>query len=222
MNEQTTVQTDAKQTTAVGGQVQVPAMRLALPPAALKRLAGAGIHCRNAVSLETQHKEKRAVLRGVESGGATRETGHYILFSDERGKALAWLQPMQSILANGLHAVVIAESMTSVEMFRYENTYELLITRHKVVAAAGVRAQPERRQIFRGNNGYLPLDLTGADAPMKGHIVPEFFTRSGERRDLPAALLAAIRAATAAVNTLNCRQALFAKAPQMTPEADGA
>jgi hypothetical protein len=44
----------------------------------------------------------------VESGGAVREVGHYVLFCDENGRAIPWLQPLQSIGANGLHAVVIA------------------------------------------------------------------------------------------------------------------
>ncbi len=83
-------------------------LRLPLPRVAVKRLGEAGVYCQPAVSLEFQSSTKRHVVRGVESGGAVREVGHYVLFCDEDGQAIPWLQPVQSIGANGLHAVVIA------------------------------------------------------------------------------------------------------------------
>ena len=67
-----------------------------------------------------------------------------------------------------------------------------------------------------GGRGFrVFLHLSGEDASMRGQIVPEFFTRSGERRELPAALMEAIRAVTSAVNTLNCRKTVFAKAAEI-------
>ena len=215
MNENTKTVLEADKKARRERRPELPT-RLVLPSAALGRLTEVGIYCQRSVSIEMRQKDKHAVVRGVESGGAIKEIGHYILFCDESGKSLSWLQPIQSIVANGLHAVVIAETLISVEMFRFENTYELLIVRHGTRTVDGQRVRPDRKERFRGTQGHLPLDLSGEDASMRGQIVPEFFTRGGERRELPTALMEAIRAVTAAVNTLNCRKAVFAKAPEIS------
>src|SRR5215471_4901974 len=93
-------------------------VRLPLPLAAREKLSAAGIYCQPRLSLAYQKAAKRHVLRGVESGVGVREFGHYVAFCDGDGKPVAWLQPLQSITANGPHAVVIAPMLVSVEMFR--------------------------------------------------------------------------------------------------------
>src|SRR6202142_449509 len=129
-----------------------------------RRLQEAGVLCQPEVSLQYQTLAKRAVLRGVESGGATKEIGRYVTFCDERGGQLGWLQPIDSIGSNGRHAVVIAESLVSVEVFRVRNTYGALIARHSLVQEAGAeRAHVAASVLFRGHEGHLPLDLTGSD-----------------------------------------------------------
>jgi hypothetical protein len=87
-----------------------------------RRLREARIWCHPEVSVQYQRLAQRAVLRGVESGGATKEIGRYVTFCDERGGQLGWLQPIDSIGSNGRHAVVIAVSLVSVEVFRVRNT----------------------------------------------------------------------------------------------------
>src|ERR1700682_4818084 len=59
-----------------------------------RRLQEAGILCQPEVSLQYQTLAKRSVLRGVESGGATKEIGRYVTFCDERGECIPWLQPI--------------------------------------------------------------------------------------------------------------------------------
>jgi hypothetical protein len=83
-----------------------------------RRLQEAGVLCQSEVSLQYQTLAKRAVLRGVESGGATKEIGRYVTFCDELGAALPWLQPIDSVAVNGRHAVVVAPALVSVEVFR--------------------------------------------------------------------------------------------------------
>lgn len=179
--------------------------RLPLPRPALARLKQLNIYCETRVSLETR-RDKRAVLRAVESGGAVHEMGHYVLFCDPKGQPLPWLQQIQSLVANGRHAVIVAESLVSVEVFRYRHTYQLLIVEHSSAVEA------RRRQLFLGRDGTLPLDLSGADVTTRGAIAPEFFTRSGERREFPAMFVDAVKIATAAVNTINVTKALYARA----------
>src|SRR5271157_6303430 len=73
-----------------------------------RRLQEAGILCQPEVSLQYQTLAKRSVLRGVESGGATKEIGRYVTFCDELGGPLPWLPPIDSVAVNGRHAVVVA------------------------------------------------------------------------------------------------------------------
>ena len=95
---------------------------LRLPPITLKCLQTAGIYCQPSVSIEHQHLAKKYVLRGVESGGAVAEVGAYASFADEQGNALLWLQRVDSIGVNGVHAIVIALVLIRVLGYRIERT----------------------------------------------------------------------------------------------------
>src|SRR5260370_40909147 len=86
---------------------------LRLPPITLKCLRTAGIYCQPSVSIEHQHLAKKYVLRGVESGGAVAEVGAYASYVGEQGNALPWLQRVDSVGVNGVHAVVRSEEHTS-------------------------------------------------------------------------------------------------------------
>jgi hypothetical protein len=144
-----------------------------------------------------------------------REFGHYVAFCDGDGKPVAWLQPLQSITANGPHAVVIAPMLVSVEMFRVEQTYELIIARHEVRSARDGKAPLAFSQAtFIGRHGHLSLELWGRDREAAGEIAPEFFTHGGERNDIPARFLAAVRAVTKGVTYVGCEKAQFARAPE--------
>jgi len=191
-------------------------VRLPLPLAAREKLSAAGIYCQPRLSLAYQKAAKRHVLRGIESGGAVREFGHYVVFCDGKGQPVPWLQPLQSITVNGPHAVIIAPSLVSAETFRVEQTYELIIARHE--ARAGKDGKPPfvfSQSVFVGRHGYLSLELWGRDREVAGEIAPEFFSHSGERHEIPARFSAAVRAATRGVTSLGCNSAVFACAPEI-------
>lgn len=180
-----------------------------------RRLQETGILCQPEVSLQYQAMAKRSVLRGVESGGATRELGRYVTFCDERGERIAWLQPIDSVAVNGRHAVVIAPALVSVDVFRVRHTYDVLILAHTVVQVEdGRRARLESKVLFRGRQGYLPLDLSGDEKNIAGEIVPEFFNRAGEPITVPAIFGKALKAAVRGASCVSCTHQHYLRAPQ--------
>lgn len=184
--------------------------RLVLPKPVMRRLETAGVYCQTAVTVEKQARASRWVLRGVESGGSSREVGRYISFFALDGGRISWLQRLDRIGANGVHAVVIAPEVISVEMARIEQTYQLLIIRHRIGAVAdGKRPPAESVVLFRGIDGQLPQEL------LKQGLTPEFFTRSGEMKPIPEEFGDAVKAVAAGVSCVNCRHChgLVEKAP---------
>jgi hypothetical protein len=179
---------------------------LRLPPITLKCLRTAGIYCQPSVSIEHQHLAKKYVLRGVESGGAIAEVGAYASFVDEQGNALPWLQRVDSIGVNGVHAIVVAPVLIRVEMLRIERTYDLLITRHQL-AQSGDSQRPrlESSILFYGRRGSLEMELWGKDAAFRGAVCPVFYTRAGERFVLPNDFQDAATQIASAVCCLGCR-----------------
>ena len=198
-------------------------VRLTLPSAAMKRLREASIRCIPDVSLEYQRTANRYVLRGRESGGAVNELGHYVGFCGAEGEPLAWFLKPDSLTVNFDHAIVLAPAIASIEMFRYEHTYELLITRHRIVEG-GEKKRPKTASelIFRGWQGQLPLDLVTKDKALAGTIAPEFFDRAGEPRQLPAKFVKPVQAITKAVNCLKCSHAHLLIKPESQARKSGA
>jgi hypothetical protein len=179
---------------------------LRLPPITLKCLRTAGIYCQPSVSIEHQHLAKKYVLRGVESGGAVAEVGAYASYVGEQGAALPWLQRVDSIGVNGVHAVVVASVLIRIQMLRIERTYDLLITRHELAKSKqGQRPQLESSILFYGRRGGLEMELWGKDAAFRGTVSPVFYARSGERVALPNDLQEAATRITAAVCCVGCR-----------------
>ena len=179
---------------------------LRLPALTLKRLRSAGIYCQPSISIEHQHLAKRYILRGVESGGAVADLGAYSSFVDEHGAALGWLQRVDSIGVNGVHAVVVAPVLIRVQMLRVERTYDLLITRHNLVTTgAGQRPRLESSIAFYGRRGTLEMELWGKDAAYRGTVAPVFYSRAGEIAMLPTEFQNAAALITAAVCCLGCR-----------------
>jgi hypothetical protein len=196
-------------------------LRLTLPVAAIRRLREAGIYCTPEISLEYQRAGKRYVLRGRESGGAVRQMGRYVTFCGEQGERLPWFLRPDSVTPNAEHAIVIGPALVSIEMFRIEHTYELLIARHQIHAVKeGTRPTVLSRVVFRGWQGQLPLDLFEKDRTLAGQIAPEFFTRAGEPRQLPAEFVGAVQAVTLSVNCGQCLHPHFSIAPKGATAAD--
>lgn len=179
---------------------------LRLPGVVLNHLRSAGIYCQPTVSVEHQHLVRKYVLRGVESGGAVADLGAYSSFVDERGEPLAWLQRVDSIGVNGVHAIVVAPVLVRLEMLRIKRTYDLLITRHSLASSAGtVRPRLESSILFYGRRGSLEMEMWGKDALFSSTVLPVFYNRAGESVILPVAFQDAVARITAAVCCLGCR-----------------
>jgi hypothetical protein len=179
---------------------------LRMPAVTLKHLRSAGIYCQPSVSIEHQYLAKKYVLRGVESGGAVAELGAYCSFVDEQGSARSWLQRVDSIGVNGVHAVVIAEVLVRVEMLRIERTYDLLITRHSLAPSGnGQRPRLASSILFYGRRGTLEMELWGKDAGFRGAVCPVFYSRSGETINPPGKFQVAAARLTSAVACTGCR-----------------
>ena len=172
---------------------------------ALRMLREVGIYARSEVSLEYQNLARRYVIRGVESGGAIAELGRYVTFAGEEGEPLAYLQPLDALGVNGVHAVVVAPVLVRVEVFRAGRTYQLLITEHRPgVVEKGRRPRLESRVLFRGTDGFLDLELWKADRKRAGSVLPQFFTRAGEAIEIPEAFQSVAMAATCGSCCVGC------------------
>ncbi len=178
---------------------------LKLPGPVRRRLRDVGIVARPEVSLEHQQLARRYVLRGVESGGAVREAGHYVTFAGEGGEPLVYLHPIDAIGVNGLHAVVVAPALIRAEMLRTGRTYELLITGHRVgEAEKGRRPVIESKVLFQGVHGYLDAELWRKDKEQASAVMPSFYSLGGEPVKVPKQFEAATRAVVRATNCWGC------------------
>ena len=196
--------TETKNNSLTLGRRQLLALRgLRFPHIALQKLRDAGIYCEPAVSVERQVQAGRHVIRGVESGGAVQELGAYCSFVDVDGRPLAWLQKIDAIGRNGLHAVVVAPQLVRIQMFRNERTYQLLITEHRLEVVEGLK-RPKMRSLilFHGINGTALSDFL---ADEENCALPVFNSRSGEVRRIPEKFEWALRTIVAASSCLGCK-----------------
>ena len=201
-----------------GGSRSSSHQGLNMPGQVRRQLRQVGILARAEVGLEHQHLARRYVMRGVESGGAIREMGHYVTFSGEDGDPLPYLHPIDAIAVNGVHAVVVAPALVRVEMLRTGRTYELLITGYRISETENGRRPPlESQTLFRGVHGYLELELWRKDKESAGLVVPAFYSRGGERLQVPAKFQAATQAVTKAVNCCPCSHCHYLVAAPAVP-----
>jgi len=183
---------------------------LRLPKHVWRSLAQAGIFAPAQVSLEHQHLARRYVVRGVEAGGAVTGIGHYVTFAGTRGEPPQYLHPLDAVGVNGVHAVVVAQTLVRVEVFRSGRTYQALISKHSVGEAEnGRRPGIETFVLFKGLDGYLALELWGRDKARAGSVLPRFFTPGGEVMEVPAAFHSAMLAATKAACCIGCRHSHY-------------
>lgn len=179
---------------------------LRLPAPILKHLRNSGIYCQPSISIEHQHLARRYVLRGIESGGAVAEFGAYSSFVGEHGEPLGWLQRIDSVGVNGVHAIVIAPALVRIEMVRIQRTYDLLITRHTLLSSPpSPRPRLQSEIVFFGRRGSLELELWGKDIAFRGTLAPVFYTRSGETAESPREFQRAAALITTAVCCIGCR-----------------
>ena len=165
---------------------------LTLPEPTRKEIRKTGIHCRATIQRVYQQQSRRWALRGEEAGGAVASIGHYVGFTGANGQPLPWTQRIQNFMPNGVHAVVIAPELWRVEMFCYENTYDVLITRHTLSPHQDTRPEIESKIVFFRRAGTLTTELWGKDSAFRGGAVPSFFKKNGEEEPPPATLLDAL------------------------------
>ncbi len=187
---------------------------LILPKSIVRRLDEVGIHTRADVSLEHQHLAKRYAIRAVESGGAIPETGRYVTFAGENGEQLAYLQPINGLGVNGLHAVVVARVVVRIDLFRAGRTCQLLITKHEQGNIEnGRRPSLKNSFVFRGVDGLLDVELWGKDRNMAGSATPQFWSRGGEAVEIPEAFRRAVRAGTHGASCVGCSHSHYLRNP---------
>jgi hypothetical protein len=174
-----------------------------------------GIFAHSLVSVEHQQLAGRYVIRGLESGGCGGDVGRYVSFAAEDGQPLDYLHRVETIAVNGLHAVVISAALVRLDMLRKERTYELLITRHMLIAVMnGRRPEVESEIVFRGIHGRVELDLSAKDKAQAGSAVPTFYSLASEVIALPVKFLPLVRAATKGVNCVGCTHAHYLRKPR--------
>lgn len=191
---------------------------LTFPVGTREQVRKTGIRCRPQLEIVYQQRTNEWKLRGEESGGAVAELGHYVGFVGKEGEAVPWLQRVQNFMPNGTHAVVVATELVRIEMFRYDHTYDLLVTHHLLASADGKRPDLRSQILFLGRNGTLDTELWGKDAAFRGGAIPHFFTRSGERGAIEPRWMDAVLKITEAVCCPGCRHChLLEGAAKVTP-----
>jgi hypothetical protein len=121
------------------------------------------------------------------------------------GTPLSWLQRVQNLLPNGTHAVVIERELVRIEMFRYEQTYDLLITRHWLEEKGDKRPELRSELLYLGRKGTLATELWGRDAAFRRGAQPSFYTRSGEKSVPSQVWTDAVLKVTEAVCCIGCK-----------------
>ncbi len=196
-------------------QLQILIRRgLTLPEQTLNRLRTVGIWCDPNLRVVKGNGQPPG-LRGQESGGAVADIGRYVSFCKEDGTALPWLFPVKNFMPNGLHAVVLVpDSLVRLDMYRYETSYDLLITVHTLKFPDG-SAKPKlwNDMIFFGRFGTLERELWGKDKMFRGGIAPRFFQRSGQEYPIPDAFRHAVYKMTEAVTCTRCHHQHLLEAP---------
>ena len=108
-------------------------------------------------------------------------------------------------MPNGIHAVVIEPELCRVEMFRYENTYDALITKHSISGRQNGTPQLESSIVFFRRAGTLSTELWGKDSAFRGGAMPRFFRRNGEEMLPPESFLDPLLKITEAVCCIGCK-----------------
>lgn len=189
-------------------------MGLRLPRAALAVLRERGIFAQASLGLHYQNLARRYVVRGVESGGAAGDIGHYVTFAEEGGQPIKCLHPVESIGVNGPHAVVIAPTLVRLDMLRKGRTYELLISRHAPSSLESGRRPPLQTEVlFRGVHGRLEIDLNPKKKAMPSAPLPEFYSMAGDQLTVPQRFEVAVRSLVTATNCSGCSHSHYVVSP---------
>jgi hypothetical protein len=108
-------------------------------------------------------------------------------------------------MPNGPHAVAVTEELVRLDMYRFETSYDLLITHHSLKRVGDGRPKLWNDVIFYARFGTLERELWGKDKMFRGGIAPEFFSPNGEPAVVPPQFRHAVFMITEAVTCTNCR-----------------
>jgi hypothetical protein len=182
---------------------------------AVRMLRDHGIFARSLLSVQLQQLVQRYVMRGLESGGSAADAGRYVTFSDADGFPLEYLQPVETIVVNGPHAVVIStDALIRADMFRKGQTYELLITRHWLSGVTdSQKPQLACEILFRGIHGRLELGLSGKEMAQVSGVVPRFYSLAGGVMPIPDRFVPLVSGAMKGVNCRDCSHTHYLRKP---------
>jgi hypothetical protein len=192
---------------------------LFIPQRLLRRFQKAGIKCFSLVETH-QRSDGQLVVRGIESGGAVINAGHYVTFCDDVGESVpGHCFYTQGLGFNARHAIVVAPSLVKIEMIREGHVYHLLITKHTPDPSKVGTLRPTSlaETIFYSSEGYLEEDLVQRDKGQRGILTPQFFSMAGESLSIPVEFMAATRAITGAASCVQCRHAHYVGASSGRP-----
>jgi hypothetical protein len=193
---------------------------LRLPKVTLEWVKDSGISCIPEVSVELQRSSRRYVIRSQESGGAISNFGIYCGYVNTDGTALSWLQRLDSLSVNGVHARAVSQTLVRVQVVRVRHTYDLLISRHSLASSDNkVRPHLASSIVFLGHQGTLELDLWDKDKALCGTVSPVFYHRSGEVAQIPLPFEHAVRRAVAGANCCGCDHVHLLEPPQASTPA---
>ena len=178
---------------------------LTLSKNVLRRLHTVGIMVHPQVSLEHRHVAGHYVVRGIESGGAIKDIGRYVTYCGLDGEPLTYLHPLDAIGVNGVHSVVVSPAFVRIEAFRVGRTWQLLVTQHRPSEVAnGRRPSLENKPLFRGVNGFTDSSASESSTAAEDLAIPKFWSRAGERVEIPERFIAAVKAAVQGAQCIGC------------------
>ena len=198
----------AKQNSKPLNRRQVLALRgLRVPTSMLKSMRVSGIVCEPAVAIVWLKTPDKYLIRARESGGAVAHFGAYCGFVSETGEPLTSVEKIESIGQNGFHALVMADSLVRVQAIRYEQMYDLLVTRHRLLPRVGKRRpRLENAILFHGVRGSFPSQPSGITESENG-ILPIFDDGAGSPVIVPEKFARAVALAIAGARCIGCTHA---------------
>lgn len=172
-----------------------------------------GIWCDASLSVETN--ARAWFIRGKESGGAVAQIGRYVGFCREDGESLFWVHRVRNFMPNGIHAIVLASSsLVRLDLYRYETSYDLLITRHWLHSErTSARPKLWNEILFAARYGVIELELWGKDKQYRGGITPQFMGRNGDQISVPESFRMPIFKMVEGVTAVGCHQPHLLEAP---------
>jgi hypothetical protein len=187
---------------------QVLALRgLRLPASSLRSLRLYGIVCDPSISMYWQRVSDLYLLRARECGGAVADVGTYCGLVGESAEPLQTAERLSGVGRNGFHAVVLAAKLIRIQVFRNRNTYDLLITRHRLVAPVPGRKRPklENAILFHGVRGAL---TSAADQNVcSAQELPIFDDGFGTPVTIPTRFEEVVRRAISGCRCIGCNHA---------------